>query len=199
MRRIKMLEYALRQERTKLHRLKYGCDPPTMNDIKPPSDESGIGEVAPDSEVPFSSVSSITWRQGRQLLRQYLQEIGYTDTIVDVRSNRVRSLLGLNNNTNAGDNDENLPSINGNENNKRPSESQGRRTPAKKSQSTMAEALIADAEVAVMANFEFLGPTDVEMSDDDEITDDLDMVSDGEETDVKTSKRKTKGIKKEGK
>lgn len=51
-----------------------------------------------DSEAPFSSVSNITWRQGRQLLRQYLQEIGYAETIIDVRSNRVRSLLGLNNN-----------------------------------------------------------------------------------------------------
>lgn len=27
---------------------------------------------------------------------RYLKEIGYTDTIIDVRSNRVRSLLGLN-------------------------------------------------------------------------------------------------------
>ena len=27
---------------------------------------------------------------------RYLQEIGYTDTIIDVRSSRVRSLLGLN-------------------------------------------------------------------------------------------------------
>lgn len=31
------------------------------------------------------------------MLRHYLQEIGYTDTIIDVRSNRVRSLLGLTN------------------------------------------------------------------------------------------------------
>lgn len=30
-------------------------------------------------------------------MRHYLQEIGYTDTIIDVRSNRVRSLLGLSN------------------------------------------------------------------------------------------------------
>lgn len=46
-RRIKMLEYALKQERAKFHRLKYGVDPP-MNDIKPPTDEPGIGtEVAP--------------------------------------------------------------------------------------------------------------------------------------------------------
>lgn len=192
-RRIKMLEYALIQERAKFHRLKYGCDPPTMNDIKPPTDEQGIGnEVAPDAEVPFSSVSNITWRQGRQLLRQYLQEIGYTDTIIDVRSNRVRSLLGLNNNS---EQEENVsPNVNGNESNKRASESQGRRTPAKKSQpATMAEAMILDSEAAVMANFEFLGQTDVEMSDDDEISDDLDMVV-GEESDVKTTKRKAKGL-----
>lgn len=198
-RRIKMLEFALKQERAKFHRLKFGCDPPTMNDIKPPTDDPGIGnDVAPDSEVPFSSVSNITWRQGRQLLRQYLQEIGYTDTIIDVRSNRVRSLLGLNNNS---EQDENVnPSINGNENNKRASESQGRRTPAKKTQpANMAEAMILDSEAAVMANFEFLSQSDVEMSDDDEISDEFE-IREGDETDLKTSKRKTKGnIKSDGK
>lgn len=188
-----MLEYALVQERAKFHRLKYGCDPPTMNDIKPPTDESGIGnEVAPDSEVPFSSVSNVTWRQSRELLRQYLQEIGYTDTIIDVRGNRVRSLLGLNNNS---EQEENVsPNVNGNESNKRASESQGRRTPAKKSQqAAMAEAMILDSEAAVMANFEFLGQADVEMPDDDGISDELDMVV-SDENDVKTTKRKTKGI-----
>lgn len=189
-----MLEYALVQERAKFHRLKYGCDPPTMHDINPPADEPGIAnEVAPDSEVAFSSASPTTWRQGRQLLRQYLQEIGYTDTIIDVRSNRVRSLLGLNNNS---EQEENVnPNVNGNENNKRASDSQGRRTPAKKSQqAAMAEAMILDSEAAVMANFEFLGPSDVEMSDDDGIADDLDMVV-SDENDMKTTKRKTaKGI-----
>lgn len=195
-RRIKMLEYALKQERAKFHRLKFGCDPPTMNDIKPPSDEPGIGnEVAPDSELPFSSVSSITWRQGRQLLRQYLLEIGYTDTIIDVRSNRVRSLLGLNNNSEQDDN-VNSPNMNGNENNKRASESQGRRTPAKKSQpANAAETMILDSEAAVMANFEFLAQTDVEMSDDDEISDEFE-IRDGE--DGTKTQRKTKGIKSEG-
>lgn len=196
-RRIKMLEYALKQERAKFHRLKFGCDPPSMNDIKPPTDETGISnEVAPDSEVPFSSVSNITWRQGRQLLRQYLQEIGYTDTIIDVRSNRVRSLLGLNNNSEQEDN--NSPSINGNENNKRASESQGRRTPAKKSQTGVAELMILDSEAAVLANFEFLGQADVEMSDEDDLAEGLDIALE-DECDVKTSKRKTKGIKSDGK
>lgn len=42
-----------------------------------------------------------------------MQEIGYTDTIIDVRSNRVRSLLGLNNNTNTEE--MNTPALNGNE------------------------------------------------------------------------------------
>ena len=31
----------------------------------------------------------------QQILYTKSQEIGYTDTIIDVRSNRVRSLLGL--------------------------------------------------------------------------------------------------------
>ena len=31
----------------------------------------------------------------RPSFSRYLHEIGYTDTIIDVRSNRVRSLLGL--------------------------------------------------------------------------------------------------------
>lgn len=39
--------------------------------------------------------SSSTIKQGRQLLKQYLQEIGYTDAVIDIRSSRLRSLLGL--------------------------------------------------------------------------------------------------------
>lgn len=185
-RRIKMLEYALRQERAKFYRLKYGTDPPQLNELKPPGDDSSLGgEVAPDSEVPYSSVSNTTWRQGRQMLRQYLAEIGYTDNIIDVRSNRVRSILGLNNNA---EQEENVsPNVNGNENNKRASESEGRRTPAKKVQQAN-DANILETEAAVMATFEFLGPT--EMSDDDEISDDLEMVTgDNDESDIKTQKR----------
>ena len=57
-------------------------------------------------------------------LLRYLQEIGYTDTIIDVRSARVRQLLGLQNNANAG---EDRQMVNGEATCKRPSESQGRR------------------------------------------------------------------------
>ncbi|KAG8560622.1 hypothetical protein GDO81_015050 [Engystomops pustulosus] len=91
-RRIKMLEYALKQERAKYHKLKYGTEL-NQGDMKMPAIES---EETKETEIPPGLPNSqLTWKQGRQLLRQYLQEVGYTDTILDVRSQRVRSLLGL--------------------------------------------------------------------------------------------------------
>ncbi|KAK5886947.1 hypothetical protein CesoFtcFv8_017926 [Champsocephalus esox] len=90
-RRIKMLEYALKQERAKYHKLKYGTEL-NQGEMKMPSFESDTKE-SEVSAVPANS--QLTWKQGRQLLRQYLQEVGYTDTILDVRTQRVRSLLGL--------------------------------------------------------------------------------------------------------
>ncbi|XP_033044235.1 striatin-3 isoform X2 [Trachypithecus francoisi] len=93
-RRIKMLEYALKQERAKYHKLKYGTEL-NQGDLKMPTFES---EETKDTEAPTAPQNSqLMWKQGRQLLRQYLQEVGYTDTILDVRSQRVRSLLGLSN------------------------------------------------------------------------------------------------------
>ncbi|XP_076173042.1 connector of kinase to AP-1 isoform X2 [Ptiloglossa arizonensis] len=174
-RRIKMLEYALKQERARYHKLKYGNDVVIQEDVKPPVYDEGsstcanseVGGVG-DGETPFTSVSNISWRQGRQVLRQYLQEIGYTDTIIDVRSNRVRSLLGLNNNTNSED--MNTPALNGNEpSNKQANENNVRRVPGKKVEqpSSIAEAMILDTEAAVMANFEFLAHTDMDMEEEE--------------------------------
>ncbi|XP_061452755.1 striatin-4 isoform X2 [Rhineura floridana] len=89
-RRIKMLEYALKQERSKYHKLKFGT-------------ELNQGEKKPDMSEPVSNgpaelisleSTQFMWKEGRQLLRQYLEEVGYTDTILDMRSKRVRSLLG---------------------------------------------------------------------------------------------------------
>ncbi|NXH50755.1 STRN3 protein, partial [Sitta europaea] len=80
--------------RAKYHKLKYGTEL-NQGDLKMPTFES---EDTKDTEVPaVPQNSQLTWKQGRQLLRQYLQEVGYTDTILDVRSQRVRSLLGLSN------------------------------------------------------------------------------------------------------
>ncbi|WAR18710.1 STRN3-like protein [Mya arenaria] len=101
-RRIKMLEFALKQERSKYHKLKYGSEL-NPDDLKPPSfDKENKDELIETSAVAAPQPNA-TWRQGRQLLRQYLQEIGYTDTIIDVRSARVRSLLGLQPQTDTGE------------------------------------------------------------------------------------------------
>lgn len=41
-----MLEYALRQERIKFHRLKFGCDPPTVDLTQSPDDTGLANELA---------------------------------------------------------------------------------------------------------------------------------------------------------
>ncbi|XP_043285856.1 striatin-3 isoform X1 [Venturia canescens] len=181
-RRIKMLEYALKQERAKYHILKYGTDLVIEGDGKPPLYEEGStcggsDGGGGDGEAPFTSVSNISWRQGRQLLRQYLQEIGYTDTIIDVRSNRVRSLLGLNNNTDSDD--MNTPALNGNQSsNKRPAESQSPRVkktvrPKPCQPNPLTQKMMLDTEASVMANFEFLAHTDIDMEEEEPEMDEI--------------------------
>ncbi|XP_061536169.1 striatin-like isoform X1 [Phycodurus eques] len=92
-RRIKMLEYALKQERSKHHKLKYGTEL-IQGDVRAPSyDSDEANEV--DTHTPLNSSHQLSWKQGRQLLTQYLEEVGYTDAILDVKSQCVRALLGL--------------------------------------------------------------------------------------------------------
>ncbi|XP_026799231.1 striatin-4 isoform X2 [Pangasianodon hypophthalmus] len=89
-RRIKMLEYALKQERAKYQKLKTGTDqspekkPETKNEPIP----NGQGEFENET------TNQVAWKEGRQLLRKYLEEVGYSDTILNMRSKRVKSLLG---------------------------------------------------------------------------------------------------------
>lgn len=96
-RRIKMLEYCLRMERAKYHKLKHGTDPPPIEGIN--QTLQGEDDVQKsqndDGFINSNSNNPSTVTYGRELLRHYLQEIGYTDTIIDLRSNRVRSLLGF--------------------------------------------------------------------------------------------------------
>ncbi|XP_038839760.1 striatin-like, partial [Salvelinus namaycush] len=77
--------------RAKYHKLKYGTEL-NQGDVKPPSYD--YDEVI-ENETPGSLNNQLSWKQGHQLLRQYLQEVGYTDTILDVKSHRVQTLLGL--------------------------------------------------------------------------------------------------------
>ncbi|KAM6973582.1 striatin-4 [Aplochiton taeniatus] len=90
-RRIKMLEYALKQERSKHQKLKTGSDQsPGEKKTESDADQLPNGPAESDSEP----ANQMSWKEGRQLLRKYLEEVGYSDTILDMRSKRVRSLLG---------------------------------------------------------------------------------------------------------
>ncbi|XP_062346244.1 striatin isoform X3 [Cinclus cinclus] len=106
-----MLEYALKQERAKYHKLKYGTEL-NQGDMKPPNYDSDEGN---ETEVQPQQNSQLIWKQGRQLLRQYLQEVGYTDTILDVKSKRVRALLGLSSDASEKENRNQEPMVNGTE------------------------------------------------------------------------------------
>lgn len=76
--------------------MKYGTDLVMQGDVKPPLYEEGTtcnvseggsggtgsagsggegGGGGGDGEASFTSVSNVSWRQGRQLLRQYVKNI----------------------------------------------------------------------------------------------------------------------------
>ncbi|KAM7413091.1 hypothetical protein PAMA_020464 [Pampus argenteus] len=90
-RRIKMLEYALKQERSKHQKLKTGNDQ-SPGDKKPEREAEQLPNGPTESDP--EPANQMSWKEGRQLLRKYLEEVGYSDTILDMRSKRVRSLLG---------------------------------------------------------------------------------------------------------
>merc|ERR1719500_2375218 len=162
-RRIKMLEYALKQERAKYSKLKYGGDGGDVG--PPPQGDDGLELPALEHGDSMIAVTNSNWRQGRQLLRQYLQEIGYTDTIIDVRSNRVRSLLGLQADQ---ENETNQNLSNGAETTRRVPDNRRRWEPKSGAgQNTLAEEMLINTEESVMANFDFLARED-DIEDEDE-------------------------------
>ncbi|XP_018535808.1 striatin isoform X2 [Lates calcarifer] len=149
-RRIKMLEYALKQERAKYHKLKYGTEL-NQGDMKPPSYDS---DEANENETSGSLNNQLSWKQGRQLLRQYLQEVGYTDTILDVKSQRVRALLGLagDGGGRTGERTSTEPLVNGTDT---------------KGMGTRGKAELSDTS-AVLEAFKFIENAAAEFSDEDE-------------------------------
>uniref|UniRef100_G1QRB0 Striatin-4 n=1 Tax=Nomascus leucogenys TaxID=61853 RepID=G1QRB0_NOMLE len=71
-RRIKMLEYALKQERAKYHKLKFGTD---LNQGEKKADVSEQVSNGPVESVTLEN-SPLVWKEGRQLLRQLLRAQG---------------------------------------------------------------------------------------------------------------------------
>ncbi|CAG9578928.1 unnamed protein product [Danaus chrysippus] len=165
-RRIKMLEYALKQERAKFHKLKYGVDL-QQGDMRPPTEE-------PTQEPEPSERAQ--WKQGRQLIKQYLQEIGYTDTILDVRSNKVRTLLGLNNEEPADDSshrncDKQQHYSMNTALNRKMYEYGGKdqRKGAQQGSGYNEEGMSVQETAAVFANFEFLSNQEMDMDEIDDL------------------------------
>lgn len=168
-RRIKMLEFALKQERAKYHKLKYGSEI-NQEDLKPPTFEKETTDEIIETNPVSSPASTATWRQGRQLLRQYLQEIGYTDTIIDVRSARVRSLLGLQPQTDTGEGAQ--PAlVNGENTNNRRAVDQGKARGSGKMPSMLVEGALNDTEASVLATFDFLANENVVDDDEENLSD----------------------------
>ncbi|XP_070179388.1 striatin-3-like isoform X2 [Littorina saxatilis] len=192
-RRIKMLEFALKQERAKYHKLKYGTDL-NPEDLKPPVfDRKDDDQVDGEPALSSSINSNAQWKQGRQLLRQYLQEIGYTDTIIDVRSARVRSLLGLQPVSGESDADGPQALVNG-EQQPGKRDIQGKRVALKKLQGTgPVDSELIDTESAVMNTFDFLAGENVVDDDDENLSDENE---DGMAADDESDERlERKGVK----
>ncbi|CAJ1052790.1 striatin isoform X1 [Xyrichtys novacula] len=153
-RRIKMLEYALKQERAKYHKLKYGTEL-NQGEIKPPSYDSDDGNES-EAPSPPNSSHQLSWKQGRQLLRQYLQEVGYIDTILDVKSQRVRALLGLTGDSGEKPSDAKAePVVNGTE-------------PSSLKDSGMVSKPDMSDSATVLEAFKFIESAAAEFSDDDD-------------------------------
>lgn len=56
--------------------------------------EESFAPIEVDATVPTVQSSQI-YTKARSMLRQYLEEIGYSEKVLDVRSFRVKNLLGL--------------------------------------------------------------------------------------------------------
>ncbi|KAM7541929.1 hypothetical protein Aperf_G00000015136 [Anoplocephala perfoliata] len=106
-RRIKMLEHALKQERVRYHQLKSSMesnpDKAADENSKPGPDSSMESNkeykniMDPGRQLALSTEqalqSNAKWRESRLKLKHFLQEIGYTDSVLAVRQSRVRQLL----------------------------------------------------------------------------------------------------------
>ncbi|KAF7632924.1 hypothetical protein Mgra_00007703 [Meloidogyne graminicola] len=110
-RRIKMLELALRQERAKHLEIIKKLEQPQQNgeidnldndeqfvNQKPSSVPLDIDAFMPPKISEISNEETLSNKElvkARETLQQCLQEIGYTDKILNLRSFRVNQLLGL--------------------------------------------------------------------------------------------------------
>ncbi|XP_012868975.1 PREDICTED: striatin [Dipodomys ordii] len=173
-RRIKMLEYALKQESHTTRRSRWKPTTVVSQQLQTQFVTLGRGlsekealrsntmlvcfskkDEGNETELQPQPNSQLMWKQGRQLLRQYLQEVGYTDTILDVKSKRVRALLGFSSDVTDREDDKNPDSvING--------------TEAESKETAMIGKSELTDSASVLDNFKFLENAAADFSDEDE-------------------------------
>lgn len=88
LRRIKMLEFALKQERAKIQKLMK--KEVKFSDMSPPAKELERTEVTLD----IASIVSQK-EESRRLLREYLREVGFSDTVLEARVSRINAYRTL--------------------------------------------------------------------------------------------------------
>ena len=157
--------------RAKYHKLKYGVEPPPLH---VEDDEFKNENLNDNPEI----TTNTNWKKGRHLLRQYLMEIGYTDAIINIRSNRVRHLLGLNiNEDELNDN---------NQNNLDNKDDLNKKSSSKKfiSQQNPAKFLATETEQSVDATIAFLKEQQAMQNDNQDDIIDSDDVIDSETEEV---------------
>uniref|UniRef100_A0A0N4Z8X4 WD_REPEATS_REGION domain-containing protein n=1 Tax=Parastrongyloides trichosuri TaxID=131310 RepID=A0A0N4Z8X4_PARTI len=96
-RRIKMLELCLVQERNKFYKLTHnGQEPPSLDEESENTQEKQLAEIL-DAEGLFAGKKStdVDLNGARRLLRHYLSEIGYNENLIDVRNYKLKNILGL--------------------------------------------------------------------------------------------------------
>uniref|UniRef100_A0A5K3FL22 Striatin domain-containing protein n=2 Tax=Mesocestoides corti TaxID=53468 RepID=A0A5K3FL22_MESCO len=106
-RRIKMLEHALKQERARYHQLKASVESSndkSVDENSKPGPDSSVENLRDYKNImdPGRQLARFTeqalqsnarWRESRLKLKHFLQEVGYTDSVLAIRQSRVRQLL----------------------------------------------------------------------------------------------------------
>uniref|UniRef100_A0A0N5BXD3 WD_REPEATS_REGION domain-containing protein n=1 Tax=Strongyloides papillosus TaxID=174720 RepID=A0A0N5BXD3_STREA len=96
-RRIKMLELCLVQERNKFYKITHnGQKPPSLDEEANNQQEKQLAEIL-EAEGLFAGKkgSNVDLNGARKLLRHYLSEIGYNENLIDVRNYKLKNMLGL--------------------------------------------------------------------------------------------------------
>eukprot|EP00053_Salpingoeca_punica_P014294 m.129844 g.129844 ORF g.129844 m.129844 type:complete len:629 (+) comp16421_c0_seq2:105-1991(+) len=88
LRRIKMLEYALKQEREKNR-----ANGVASSEATSPPPKPFVLQPRPQGDAAATTEGKLRAKEGRDILLQYLSEMGYTDSVIQSQAQRISGLL----------------------------------------------------------------------------------------------------------